>query len=374
MLSETKKQTAGPETEFNHMILRRDDGVAVIVIESSPDLDPKKPPAINRFYRSPAYYAPMDPGRVIAHGLGERCAMLVEAVPYSLISISELLNQGRGVRWRFFQIGKNLEVTLVESRRKLGYDEIRKILWDWPEHQSASLVLSDHDLTEVFRVPQPEWFRKIATAQMEHWRTHEPGSYARIAPNFPEGRDIYRCIEAEPFIMLARWRHLMEPDQLRRCAELSPSGAVRFAFDHIPPERRDEYLSDHATAALHHSFNKLSGPDLAICAGVKPDIVYEKRGSLTSELRAHVLATAYQFLWPAPLPPPPAQVKNEILQSLREHPDIWLSLHDWSLVRVCRELQSLATIRPGWDDLKHLNHHADPEVRKAFHNYVATQL
>jgi hypothetical protein len=369
-----QKQNTESPIDLNHMIFQRSDGVAVIVIESSPDLDPQKAPAINRFYRSPAYYAPMDQGRVIGHGIGERCAMLVEAVPYSLVSVSERLNHGRGVRWRFYQIGSNLEVTLVENQRKLGYDEIRKILWDWPEHQSASLVLSDHDLTEVFRVPQPEWFRKIAKAQIEHWRIREPGSYARIAPNFPEGRDIYRCIEAEPFIMLARWRHLMEPDQLRRCAELSPSGAVRFAFDHIPPERRDEYLSDHATSALNHSFNKLSGPDLAICAGVKPDIVYDKRGSLTSELLAHVLATVYQFLWPVPLAPPPAHARNEILQSVREHPEVWLSLHDWSFIRVCHELQRQASIRPGCGDFTILNQHADPEVRKAFHNWVATRI
>lgn len=374
MLSETKKQTAGPETEFNHMILRRDDGVAVIAIESSPDLDLKKPPAINRFYRSPAYYAPMDPGRVIGHGLGERCAMLVEAVPYSLISVSERPNHGRGVRWRFYQIGCDLEVTLVENRRKLGYDEIRKILWDWPEHQSASLVLSDHDLTEVFRGPQPDWFRRIAKAQLEHWRTQKPGSYARIAPNCPEGEDFSRCIEAEPFIMLARWRHLMEPDQLRRCAELSPSGAVRFAVDHIPPERREEYLRNHSKSALVHSLPKLSGPDLVTCAGDSPQLAFDKREKLTPELRAYVLATVYQFLWPAPIRQPSAQERNEILQSVRDHPAVWLSLHDWSLVRVFHELRRQASIRDGWDDLTHLNDHADPAVRHAFLNWVATQL
>lgn len=301
MLSKTKEQPAGPETEFNHVILRHGTGGAVIAIESSSDLDPKKPPAIHRHYRSPAYYAPMDQGRVIGHGLGDKCAMLVEAVPYSIISVSELLNHGRGVRWRFFQIGSDLEVTLIESRRKLGYDEIRKLLWGLPEHQAASLVLSDNDLTEVFRGPQPDWFRRIANAQIEHWRTQKPEYYARIAPSCPEGGDISRCIEAEPYIMLARWRHLMGPDQLRRCAELSPSGAVRFAVDHIPPERREEYLRNHSKSALVHSLSKLSGPDLVTCAGDSPQLAFDKREKLTPELRAYVLATVYQFLWPAPI-------------------------------------------------------------------------
>jgi hypothetical protein len=374
MLSETKEQTAGPETEFNHMILRRDDGVAVIVIESSSNLDPKKSPAIHRHYRSPAYYAPMDQGRVIGHGLGDRCAMLVEAVPYSLVSVSELLNHGRGVRWRFYQIGSDLEVTLIESRRKLGYDEIRKLLWDLPEHQAASLVLSDNDLTEVIRGPQPDWFRRIAKAQLEHWRTQKPGSYARIAPNFPESRDISRCIEAEPYIMLARWCHLMGPDQLRRCAELSPSGAVRYASDHIPPELREEYLRNHATTALTHSLDKLTGLDLVVCAGDKPQFAYDKREKLSPELRAYVLATVYQFLWPVPFLQPSAQNRIEIIQSVREHPEVWLSLHDWSLVRVFDELRRQASIRDGGGDLTHLNDHADPKVRKAFLDWVATQL
>ncbi|RYD31499.1 MAG: hypothetical protein EOP85_22700 [Verrucomicrobiaceae bacterium] len=300
--------------------------------------------------------------------------MVVEVAPYSLVSVAERLNYGKGVSWRFFQIGSNFDVTLVESRRKLGYDEIRKFMWGLPEHQSASLLLSDHDLMEIFRSPQPEWFRRIAEAQAEHWRINQTACYARIAPNFPEGGDISRCIEAEPFTMLERWRHLMASDQLRRCAELSPSGAVRFAFDHIPPDRRDEYLSDHAAAAVTHSFTKLTGPDLVVCARVKPDIVYEKRGSLSPELGAHVLATAYQFLWPSQMGPPSVQIRNEILQSLREHPEVWLSLHDWSFVQIHRELQRLVSIRPDWDDVENFYHHADPEVRHAFLNFVATQI
>jgi len=374
MRSEIKKQTFEPEIEFNHVILPHGTGGAVIAIESSSNLDLKKPPAIHRHYRSPAYYAPMDRGRVIGHGLGDKCAMLVEAVPYSIVSVSELLNHGRGVRWRFFQIGSDLEVTLIESRRKLGYDEIRKLLWDLPEHQAASLVLSDNDLTEVFRGPQPDWFRRIAKAQLEHWRTQKPVSYARIAPNCPEGEDFSRCIEAEPFIMLARWRHLMGPDQIRRCAELSPSGAVRFAVDHIPPERREEYLRNHSKSALVHSLPKLSGPDLVICAGDSPQLAFDKREKLTPELRAYVLATVYQFLWPAPIRQPSAQERNEILQSVRDHPEVWLTLHDWSLVRVVKELRRQASIQDGWGDLTHLNDHADPAVRHAFLNYFATQI
>jgi hypothetical protein len=166
----------------------------------------------------------------------------------------------------------------------------------------------------------------------------------------------------------------MEPDQLRRCAELSPSGAVRFAVDHIPPERREEYLRTHSKSALVHSLPKLSGPDLVTCAGDSPQLAFDMREKLTPELRAYVLATVYQYLWPAPFGKPSAQDQIEIIQSVRELPEVWLSLHDWSLVRVFQELRRQASIRHGWGDLTHLNHHADPAVRHAFLNWVATQL
>ena len=166
----------------------------------------------------------------------------------------------------------------------------------------------------------------------------------------------------------------MTEDQRQRCALRSPEGAVRFASESIPPERREEYLRTHAKSALEHSLSKLSGPDLVVCAGDKPQLAFDKREKLSPELRAYVLATVYQFVWPAPIGKPSARDRNEILQSVREHPGVWLSLHGWSFVRVCQELQRQASIRPGSDDFTILNQHADPKVREAFLDWAATQI
>jgi hypothetical protein len=374
MLSETKKQTVGPETEFNHTICRRVDSSAVMAIESSPDRDPKWPPTIRRYYKSPPSYAPVDHGRVFGHGLGTRSAMLVNVQPYSLIAAAERLKYGKGIRWQYFQLGSNFEVNLVPSRRRLEYNEIHEILKDLPEHHTASLNLSDQDLVDVFAGPQPEWFEVIAETQIEHWRKQNPECYARFAAEFPQGGDISRCIAAAPYTMLARWHDQMTEDQRQRCALRSPEGAVRFACDSIPPELREEYLRKHAKSALEHSLAKLSGPDLVVCASDKPKLAYEKRGNLDPERRAYVLATVYQFLWAAPFEKSPAQDQIEIIESVREHPEVWLSLHDWSFVRVFHELQRQASIRDGWGDLTYLNDHADPAVRHAFLDWVATQL
>jgi hypothetical protein len=369
-----QKQNTETPIDLNHTICRRVDGSAVMAIESSPDRDPKWPPTIRRYYKSPPSYAPVDHGRVIGHGLGTRSAMLVNVQPYSLIAAAERLKYGRGIRWRYFQLGSNFEVNLVDSAKRLEYDEIHKILRALPEHRTASLNLADQDLVDVFGRPQPEWFEVIAETQIEHWRKQSPECYARFAAEFPQGGDISRCIGAAPFSMLARWHDQMNEEQRHRCAQLSPKGAVRYATESIPPERREEYLRTHAKSALEHSLAKLSGPDLVICSEDKPQLAYDKRGNLDPERRAYVLATVYQYLWPAPFSKPSAQDRNEILQSVRDHPEVWLSLHDSSFVRVCHELQRHASIRPGWDDLTILNDHADPAVRHAFYNYVATQL
>jgi hypothetical protein len=369
-----KQYTEPPINLKNHMIFRRGDGGAVMAIESSPDRDPKWPPTIRRFYKSPPSYAPVDHGRVIGHGFETRCAMLVTVQPYSFIAAAERLKFGKGIRWRYFQLGSKFEVNLVESGRRLEYNEIHKILRALPEHETASLNLSDQDLVDVFAGPQPEWFQVIAKKQMEHWRKQNPEQYARCTAEVPQTGEISRCIGAAPYTMLARWHDQMTEDQRQRCALRSPEGAVRFACDSIPPELREEYLRKHAKSALEHSLAKLSGPDLIVCAGDKPQLAFDKREKLTPKLRAYVLATVYLFLWPAPIGQPSTQDRNEILQSVRDHPEVWLSLHDWSFVRVFHELQCQASIRPGWDDFAGLNQHADPAVRQAFYNYVATQL
>ena len=368
------KQNTEITTELNHIVFRCGDSGAVMVIESSPDCDPKWPPTIRRFYKSPPSYAPMDHGCVIGHGLATRCAMLVRVQPYSLVAAAERLKFGRGIRWRYFQLGSNFEVDLVQSGRRYEYNEIHEILRALPDHQTASLELSDQDLVDVFVRPQPEWFQLIAKKQMDYWRRQNPKCFARFAAEFPQGGDISRCIWAAPYAMLARWHDQMTEEQRQRCALRAPEGAVRFACDSIPLELREQYLRKHAKSALEHSLAKLRGPDLVVCAEDKPLLAYDKRGNLNPELRAYVLATVYQFLWPAPFGEPSAQDRNEILQSVRDHPEIWLTLHDWSFVRVFHELQRQASILPGWDDLTILHQHADPEVRKAFHNYVATQL
>ena len=305
-----QKQNTETPIDLNHTICRRVDGSAVMAIESSPDRDPKWPPTIRRYYKSPPSYAPVDHGRVIGHGLGTRCAMLVNVQPYSLIAAAERLKYGRGIRWQYFQLGSNFKVNLVLSRRRLEYNEIHEILKDLPEHHTASLNLSDQDLVDVFAGPQPEWFEVIAETQIEHWRKQSPEQYARFAAEVPKAGDISRCIAAAPYTMLARWHDQMTEDQRQRCALRSPEGAVRYASGSIPPERREEYLRTHAKSALEHSLSKLSGPDLVICSEDKPQIAYDKRGNLDPERRAYVLATVYQYLWPAPFAKPSAQDRN----------------------------------------------------------------
>jgi hypothetical protein len=282
-----QKQNTETPIDLNHTICRRVDGSAVMAIESSPDRDPKWPPTIRRYYKSPPSYAPVDHGRVIGHGLGTRSAMLVNVQPYSLIAAAERLKYGKGIRWQYFQLGSNFEVNLVPSRRRLEYNEIHEILKDLPEHQTESLNFSDRDLVGVLGRPQPEWFQVIVKTQMEHWRKHNPECLARFAAEVPQGGDISRCIGAAPYTMLARWHDQMTEDQRQRCALRSPEGAVRFASESIPQELREEYLRTHAKSALEHSLSKLSGPDLVICSEEKPQFAYDKRANLDPERRAY---------------------------------------------------------------------------------------
>jgi hypothetical protein len=140
--------------------------------------------------------------------------------------------------------------------------------------------------------------------------------------------------------------------------------AVCYELERIPKRLREDYLIQHAAIVLEHGRSLLSGPDWAACALAQPQAVYDLRMSLSSREQAYVLGTVYQILWRLPFANPSTSERMEILESIRQHLDVWLTLHDDSFVRMFGELDRLARIRPSHDLIHALMNHDDEEVRR----------
>lgn len=349
-----------------------EDGSSLLIFESHCG-NRGRIPEVVRCYKDGFEFAPMDKGRVFA-GESRRNCLVIKARPDDLIVIAEPRSQGSQLDWLFLRIGEDLVPQTIEQGRKPCYSEIREILSSKHIRPTKSLALTNGDLRRLFRAQAPAWLESILSAQLEEWRTQNLAAYVNYTPSAPDTVDLDRCVTASPCIMLERWKTVLDERLLERCIKLSPEGAVRYALAEIPDHLREDYLFDNAVIALNVCRAELSETDWCIVARALPRESYKLRMSLDTRKRAHILATLYEILWMLPFANPSPGERKEILESILDHPDIWLSLHQSSFGRMFTKLEKLASIRPDLPEIDSLMNHHEDEVRNKIHEYIASQL
>lgn len=347
----------------NHHVIHLGDGTALLSFESRCG-NQSRIPQITRFYRAPREIAPMNHGRVFGAGEHGDCCLVTRATAGDLIAIAEPRHQDRRLDWVYYVVDDNYVPTVVERNRKMGYLEIQRYLSDSLAPLSEPMELTDGILRILFQSTHPSWLASMLMAQLDDWKWRDPFAYANYIPKVPDPADLDRCVTAAPSIMLERWMELLDQNQLAKCVGLSPEGAVRYALDRIPNRLLEDYLIRHAGIALEHCRSRLSGPDWAACASALPTETFKLRMTLPSRDQAYILATVYQILWRLPFSNPNFGERMEILESIREHPDVWLMLHEHDFGQMFTKLESYARIRPNHDLIHALMHHDDEEVRR----------
>jgi hypothetical protein len=280
----------------------------------------------------------------------------------------------QGLNWHFLAVGEDFALTVIEDQKKLSYTEIQQFQSDSKTPLSRPLKVTDEDLRRLFQASCPPWLDSILQSQLHDWKARDPAAFAYYTPDVPPPGDLDRCITAAPLVMLERWKDQLSEQQLAKCIGLSSEGTVRYAFDRIPVHLREEYLARHAAIALHHWRHFLSGSDWAACAQAQPKETFNLRMSLTSRDRAYILATVYDILWILPFLNPDSAEQKEIIESILEHPDVWLSIHQSCFQTMFSKLERLTMIRPGITEIDALRNHRNEEVRKRIHEYIATQI
>jgi hypothetical protein len=357
----------------SHHAIPMADGTALLIFESNCG-NRSRIPEVVRCYKDGFEFAPIDKGRVFAGGSRRNCVLAIKARPDDLIVIAEPRHQGSQLDWLFLRIVEGFVPEIIEQGRKPSYSEIREILANKQIRPSKSLALTNGDLRRLFEAQMPAWLESILSAQLDGWRARDLAAYVNFTPSAPDPGDLDRCVTASPCIMLERWKTVLDERLLERCIRLSPEGAVRYALIEIPDHLREDYLYDNAAIALDVCRAELSETDWCICARARPKEAYDLRTSLSSRKRAFILATLYEIFWMLPFSNPTAGQRQEILESIWEHPDVWLSLHRSSFIQLFGKLDRLASIWPGLPEIDSLRNHHDEEVRNKIHEYIASQL
>ena len=350
-----------------------ENGTALLIFESHCG-DRSRIPDVVRFYKARSEFTPMDRGRMFAAGARRNCCLVTKATPGDLIVIAEPRYREARLDWFLFAVGEDFVPQTIGKGRKPTYSEIHEILSNTQTRPHESLLLTNGDLRRLFQAHVPSWLESILSAQLDRWRALDPAAFVNFTPSAPDPGDLDRCITASPYTMLERWKALLDQRMLTRCIGLSPEGAVRYALDQIPDHLRKDYLFGNAALALELWQAELSETDWCICAQALPKETYDLRMSLSTRKRACVLATVYKILWMLPFVNPSTGERKEILESILEHPDVWLSLHQSSFSQMFGKLGLLASIRPGTHEIHSLMNHSNEEVRNRLHEYIATHL
>jgi hypothetical protein len=357
----------------NHYAIPMEDGTALLIFESHCG-DRSRIPDIVRFYKACYEFTPMDRGRLFVANSRRNCCLVIKAIRGDLVVIAEPRHQESGFDCLFLRIGEDFVPETIEHGRKPTYSEIHEVLSSKKTKPSGSLSLTNYDLRLLFSAHVPSWLESILLEQLDSWKTQDLAAFVNFTPSAPEPGDLDRCVTAAPFTMLERWKDCLDDRLIERCIRHSSEGAVRYALDKIPDHLREDYLFENAAIALDLWPTKLSETDWATCALAFPKDAYALRMQLTTRNKAYILATVYDILWIYPTSNPSAVEGKEIMESIVEHPDVWLSLHESNFIRMFEKIEQVASVRPGSNEIQSLINHSNNNVRKCIHEYIATQL
>ena len=361
----------------NHKIFRTGDDTAMIAFESGPFPDPQMVPRIHLYSRSQYHRPYLDDGQVFGHGTGNSHVLFIKATPLSIIQVIEWHPGKRHMAETRYQVGPDFEITQVPTNaRKTSSVGIQDLLHASPASSGGNLILLESDTKLLFSDVQPPWLKNIIDAQLTHWRIHHVDLYFRHTYWQLNQEDIWHGVKAAPYWVLARWKNRLKPYQIDLCVRASPRGAVSFAPERLSRYQREQYLEKYPEDALTHASDKLTHAELMMCANREPDAALSLpcRRNLPPQLRATLLAGSYRKLRKVRMSGPVRDLQRELLDSIIEQPEEWLTAHRGGFAEVMEGLASHLSIRPEGMVLLDMGDRMQPPHQKAFAAYLGSLI
>lgn len=311
-------------------------------------------------------------GAVLGRDPGMPSALVLDVRQRDLISVMARDVAGGAYTWRYFRIGNDFEPQRLDLPSKsFRLEDFRDLIEFTDIVADIQVDSCDAILRDFLAESHPAWLQEIVDRQIQHWRTHRPERFLRLAPSRASEEEFDFCYSKFPILTLANFHDRLSSEEIYWLSQRSLRGAVMYAFDVLTAAQITKALDDYPCEMIRFAATNMSDRQLRKCAYREPHTAFGHRWSQPSRRRAAVLSITYSHCFLYYQNGPSRALHWEIIDSITKHPDVWLSVHGNCYENLFHGLRRYLgmTIDPA-TSLKML-HAVEAEHRQGFAQYIA---
>jgi len=313
-------------------------------------------------------------GAILGRDEGKPSALIIDVHQRDLVVIRSRERKEGDFTYQYFRIGhdcvpRRLELACTSHLQQEVIDQVELCNIDADRQvDSCDLVLM-----EFLAESHPAWLDDILSRQIEHWRQNKPERFLILAPSRATSAEIALCIINHPLIALAHFKNCLSRRQIKSCVRRSLRGPVMHAFKELPPDLVNKAVVDHPQEMIRYAASKLTDSQLFECAQLAPYAAFRCRLGMPPARRAAMLAISYPycaFYYYGK----PAVLRAEFIESITNHPAVWLSFHDQSYSELFGRLRDRLGLIMTASDLRGIMKETPAEYHQPLMHHVAGQL
>lgn len=359
---------------MNYSVRKTGPNAARIAIESSPFVDHKIKPEIWLFTPRSWNLLSIWDEAVIGRAENTTCALVFTARRHDVIATREMLLDGRETAWNYYRIDSNFRLQPISNESSAESGIAGPAQLDAQNEEPQPNGSEEEEFRRFFTQRHPRWLQEIVDRQIRQWRESSPDRFFRFAPDALVERGIKSCVAEAPFAALARFKHVLNELQIQDCISRSPRGAVIHAMEHVPEEKRENYLVGYAKEAIRFSAEKLTDRELARCAWIDMRTGFALRTRFSHDRRAILLANSYPINFHEGPTTPFSDLHREIGESLTEFHEQWKASDPAGFPSIFRNLREQLSMSLEPHTFSALMERIGPDDQAAVANFVASLM
>ena len=359
---------------MTHTCKPLDSTTARIVFEYKEGFHTWRKLTINRIFFSGPGGPVISRGAVLGRDVGEPSALILDVRQRDLVVIRSRERKEGDFSCQCYRIGhdwvpRRLELACTSYLPQEFIDQVELSDIDADRQvDSCDLVLM-----EFLAESHPTWLEDILSRQIEHWRQNKLERFLRLAPSRATSDEIALCIINHPLIALAHFNNCLSRRQIKSCVRRSLRGAVMHAFEELSPALVNKAVVDHPHEMIRYAASKLTDSQLLECAQLAPYAAFQCRSGMPPARRAAMLAISFPYCAIYYYAKPTA-LRSELLQSITNHPAVWLSFHNQSYSELFGGLRHRLGLIMTTSDLRGIMRGTPAEYHEPLMHHIAGQI
>lgn len=233
----------------------------------------------------------------------------------------------------------------------------------------------EQDLRAFMRARHPAWLQDQINATLRVWRTEAPDLFFKVAPAHLLGKKIWLLANQDPRKALENHSEDLGKDLRRFCIRRLVPNRNRTLKGALPDALKPPHQYSNAAYLLDYHLPELGDTQLRICANKNPQAALARYPSVTKpRIRALLLSCAFRHAWPNRALMADPAFQRDVIESVVEHPNEWMTSNPEGLVAVLRLIAQRIPFRPTPEELKQMINGLDPVLRQSVAEFVAARI